>query len=238
MESNQVNFIDHSSPGIDLFPEPNRVFSCNVEQHADYLNPIALIDLNLINPNWQGKIPLLSPIEPTIEGLLGDNGNHQTHHYYLGINTICFKVDDNNLVEFMGDFSYFEKSHNPNCKANNEQYEIEHKAYKQKKMQYHLGQTLFYCDKPLFEPEGYQLFIKFGGEACARGNWTGNIHVPLNRLINGDYESPIFPIAEDGSRFYFIASVCGHYFRYSGADQILLFYEPNNKIILYTFDWS
>ncbi|SET07883.1 hypothetical protein [Thorsellia anophelis] len=234
---NPISNVGIHTLGIELFPDAEKVFSRDVEKHAEFLNPLLLIELSLINPKWQGSVPLLSPIEPTIEGFLGDGGDHSTHNYYLGINTICLKADDNWRFELMGDFAYFEKEHVPNSKENNENYAREQASYEKKKALFRAGETLYNFSTPLFVEGGEPLFNKFGGEANI-GNWTNDIHLPLNQEPYSHSDEMIYPLAEDGNRFYFIASVSGYYFRDSGADEILLFYEPVNKIILLTFDWS
>jgi hypothetical protein len=46
------------------------------------------------------------------------------------------------------------------------------------------------------------------------------------------------PLTQEGIPVHLIASVAGRDSCTSGADSILLFYEPNSKIALLTLDWG
>ena len=45
-------------------------------------------------------------------------------------------------------------------------------------------------------------------------------------------------ITYKGKSFFFVASVADYNWCATGADSILLFYEPENRIALFTFDWT
>ena len=47
-----------------------------------------------------------------------------------------------------------------------------------------------------------------------------------------------FPLTEDGRPFRFVAAVPGWNYRDGGADQIPLFYDPQTRVALQTFEWS
>ncbi|MEY9842182.1 hypothetical protein [Streptacidiphilus sp. EB103A] len=58
-------------------------------------------------------------------------------------------------------------------------------------------------------------------------------------LFPVDYDGDrAWPIGPAGRRFEFVAAVPGWHYRSSGADWIMLFFEPVDRLALLTFDWS
>lgn len=55
----------------------------------------------------------------------------------------------------------------------------------------------------------------------------------LDELLNNGIE-----ITYQGNPFYYIGSVAGYNYCGSGADAIILMYEPVSQIVLFTFDYS
>jgi len=62
------------------FPAPEDVFERDVAQHCEYLLPLASVCLSRINPDWQGEVHFVLPIEPH-DGVVGDDT--KDHHTYL-----------------------------------------------------------------------------------------------------------------------------------------------------------
>jgi hypothetical protein len=48
----------------------------------------------------------------------------------------------------------------------------------------------------------------------------------------------LVPVVADVDDFYFIASAAGYHYRRHNADEILLFYSPQTRTVLQTFDWT
>ena len=95
---------------------------------------------------------------------------------------------------------------------------------------------------PLYEPwtEGYDstssryLLGQLGGLSSG-GNWSNLTNELLSDVGTDDGIHPIHP--ETGAHFEFIASTYANTF--GGHDcEILLFYEPQSRTVLQTFDWS
>ena len=95
---------------------------------------------------------------------------------------------------------------------------------------------------PLYEPwtEGYDstsgryLLGQLGGLSWG-GNWSNGTEPLLSATGTEDGIHPIHP--ETGAHFEFIASTYADGF--TGHDcEILLFYEPQSRVVLQTFDWS
>jgi hypothetical protein len=80
---------------------------------------------------------------------------------------------------------------------------------------------------------------QLGGDAPA-GNWVDTTDFPVlleDDELDEDYERA-WPLSPSGNRFQHVASVPGWHYRSSGADSILLFFEPVERLALLTFDWS
>lgn len=95
---------------------------------------------------------------------------------------------------------------------------------------------------PLYEPatdcyettSGRYVLGLLGGPSWG-GNWS-NVTEPLLSDIGGfDGIHPIHP--ETGAHFVFIGSTCADAFTEMGTET-LLFYEPESRTVLQTFDWS
>ncbi|MFD7498414.1 hypothetical protein ACFV8T_39945 [Streptomyces sp. NPDC059832] len=61
--------------------------------------------------------------------------------------------------------------------------------------------------------------------------WADLFHVEYD-------DNSAWPVSSAGNPFHFVASVPGWHYRRTGADSILLFFEPVERLALLTFDWS
>jgi len=212
---------------LRAFPDPATVFADPVERYARLLSPLMSVDLSAVNSSWSGWAPLVSPVEPP-EGYLGD-GTEEFHSYYARHNWVGFRLDDSSRLHLLGDWRYFlAESDDPEVRADQElveHYRAEHEAYADRKR--------------LFDQQG-ELSDLWDDDLCRVGgtveygwNWTSLDLFPLNT----DNDEDVYPVAENGDRFYFVAHVPGWDFRKSGA-VTFMFYEPNSRTVLFTFDWS
>lgn len=95
---------------------------------------------------------------------------------------------------------------------------------------------------PVFEPatESYEtssgryLLGQLGGQAWG-GNWSNLTNPLLSAVGTDDGIHPIHP--ETGAHFVFICSANADAFTATGTET-LLFYEPESRTVLQTFDWS
>lgn len=86
---------------ITMFPEPVAVFADAVEQHAKFLFPLFSINLNLINPLWDGKLHMLQFNEDPYNPV-----GAKTFNEYCTDCMIAFDVIDGKY-SFKTDFDYF-----------------------------------------------------------------------------------------------------------------------------------
>ena len=233
---------------IRPFPDPGDVFVSEQIGLAEYMHPLVSIDLAIVNPEWSGFVHIVSPIEPA-EGLIGD-GTERFHNEYLNENCIVFKVE-NGKYSFMGDKRYFlkawDRSQVPSdqiARYNelSEHYDVEERSYRHGLSLYRKTGNVHRLDADgnfVFgnrEPE--PLLEKLGGYAEIY-----NFHVGIdieaeygrNPTGHGDY---VVPYSKAGRPYRHVASVPGYFYRNRGADSIVLFYEPVEKLALTTFDWT
>ena len=53
---------------VKPFPEPESVFFGNIEKQREMLLPLAIVELNYINSEWSGVLPVITPAEPGPNG--------------------------------------------------------------------------------------------------------------------------------------------------------------------------
>ncbi len=247
-------------PGLTAFPTD--VFAPEQPWLADHLLPLISIDLGILRPELAGTAAhMLCPIEPC-EGYIGDGTEH-CHNAYAAHNWLAFKLTEDNRYLFLGNEGYFlgapehegrlaqdpfAKEHFTHVSAMRESY-AKARAYFEANGR--LASYSLYGDGEAME-NAY--LDSLGGEIWY-GNWTGHPPPPSAFVLTdeagtyqkGDhtYRHDSEELTDDGIRityegkpFLFVASVAGYNWCATGADSILLFYEPENRIALFTFDWT
>lgn len=239
-------------PYLKVYPNPETVFGNSVTWCARHLLPLVSIELSSVNPSWSGWVHMINPCEP-FEGTIGCM-TQSYHSYYCRDNWIGFHLDKDNKYEWLGNWRYFLLENDledlPDMLAGypkqtlikemQEDYERQYMVYKLAKDNYAQQQLLYspsYLDpesgvkKRPDKPE--RLIDQLGG-GQSWGNWISSSDMPLDKSNTDD----IVPVTPNGERFHFIAGVPAYHYCATGADWILLFYEPNTRTVLLTFDWS
>ncbi|MDR7148992.1 hypothetical protein J2W49_000941 [Hydrogenophaga palleronii] len=120
-------------------------------------------------------------------------------------------------------------------------YAEQHEAYAMAKRRFlaHgklLSVNQFPRENANFDREPSSNFLEQLGGPAAGGNWAetdGGI-----RLMADDEWNDVYPVGPTGNRFHFVAQVPGWHYCKAGADSIILFFEPVERIALITFDWT
>ena len=231
-------------PFLRPFPDPAAVFAGDVARARRLLHPLVSIELSAVDPAWSGWIHLLSPIEP-VEDYLGA-GTERFHSPYARTNWIGFRLDADDRYEFLGDWRYFLA----------ESDDVDVRSAPELVAAYAEQERWFTAYDRLFREHGRLIpadvwartgsgsevpqplpFLEGWDEPGYAGNWADAEMFPLEIVEDGD-DDLAYPLTEDGRRFRFIASVPGWNYRESGADSILLFFDPETRIALLTFDWT
>ena len=98
---------DGETPFFHPFPEAIDVFSGDFAKHEAHFLPLATIDLSHINPDWNGLIPIVTPMEPAVSGVVGEDVP-QHHNYLCRDNWIGYHLLEGK-VEYAGDWRLFDR---------------------------------------------------------------------------------------------------------------------------------
>lgn len=220
------------------FPNPIDVFAGtpdDIKQAAHLLLPLLTVDLQEFDPTFSGKIHILSPIEP-VECILGE-GSDEFHSRYIREDWIGFRLVAGNKYEFLGDWRYFH-ANNPQHPLHGSSeltnlYADAHASYTARKKQYE--QTRSFTAE-----NGRELqFLTQWAGLPPHGNWEGNDSIPRDCVeVNDKGDAVYYPMTEDGRRFIFIASVDAANYCDWTWKEVLTFYDPKEKIVLFTFEYS
>ncbi|MDO5099281.1 MAG: hypothetical protein Q4D85_11100 [Corynebacterium sp.] len=242
----------HLPTSITAYPEPSSVFAgsaADIAFAARLLLPLLSIDLNAVDPELSGTVHLLCPVEPHDGYYLGE-GTEKHHSTYACTNWIGFRLTDDNRYEFLGDWRYFHVAnpdspyaHDPELSKD---YADTHASYLKHKDFYHQHRLLAHpgYGNPL-DPELARTsplaFLDWWHEPPVSGNWECEDAFPTTKMTvptESGTETATFPITDDGRPFRFIGAVPGYSYSDSGPDAILLFFDPETRIALLTFDWT
>lgn len=224
--NNMRENIDEPQPFLRPFPEPEDVFVEPVQKYVRHFLPLVSIDLSAVNPEWNGWIHLLNPCEPE-DGLIGEYTT-EYYSYYCRENWIGFRLTEDNKYELLGDWRYFllEGEDADEYTDLQEHYQQQHES--------------FAAAKARFRAEGemHDNFIDQLGGTVGWGNWSGDIGDGDKVPQDDSDDDNIRPLTPDGKPFHFVAGVPAYNYCASGADWILLFFEPESRTVLFTFDWT
>ncbi len=222
-----------------------------VEEQAwlkDHFLPLISIDLEMLNPDWKGKtVHLLNPFEP-YEGYIGD-GTEAHHNEFTAPNWLAFRLTDDNKYEFLGNEGFFMRS--PINKNNPENYYEEEYAdelrenYQKSQENIQKYGSLVDARYPEYQgkPNRKNYLDDIGG-GFWYGNWTEGAKIPsafemtVKEYTDDDTPNDGIEILYKGNPFYYIGNVAAYNYCGSGADAIILMYEPVSGIVLFTFDFS
>lgn len=216
-----------------VLPDVADVFVADQDWLGSLLHPLVSIDLSAVDPGWSGRVHVLSPVEPD-DGLLGDTTTEH-HDDHTGENWLSFRVEDDGRYRFLGSRQFFAVEDNADL------YTQAAAEFAGAKVRYARAGALVWGDEddPTLQREGWGTDIaivdQFGGEP-GYGNWVGTPPTAF-RLDQTDPGTPVLRLA-DGRPFTFIAVTAGYPWRHQGADGILLFFEPETRTAVLTFDWT
>lgn len=232
-------------PGMQAFPAAAEVFSEQQPWLSQHFLPLISIDLGLLRPELAGTVVhMLNPLEPS-EGYIGD-GTEAHHNDYTAPNWLSFRLDEHNRYHFLGREGYFQAAalHGgvfDDADAVQHREEM-HSSYAQAKAYYQaegrLGVDYGYGETVI------QSYLDSLGGDIWYGNWT--VHPPIAPAFsmhieennNDNLPDDGICITHQGQAFLYVAEVSGYNWCAHGADAILLFYEPQSRTVLFTYEWT
>lgn len=230
---------------LKLFPECKDVFFDDLQQHIEYLLPLASFQIASETGHTTYTMHFVSPIEP-YDGLVGEDTTPY-HNHYCRPNWIAYSLIENK-IRFLSDYGFFRKRYlelHADYKetfqgvaeyldslpaALSSHYAKTKGAYEDKKAGYISGNI----PADFFSHELY-----LGGNPT-EGNWSECSELPLERveLVQGSKMNRFYyPLTEDNRKFRYIGSIESQYFGCNSCNILLFFDEPTGTI-LNTFEWS
>ncbi len=219
-------------PGITPFPE--NIFTDDQPWLANHLLPLLSIDLGILRDELSGTVVhVICPVEP-YDGYIGE-GTTSFHNEFTSPNWFAFQLTDSNRYRFLGSERYF--------LTNKGEFDSKHEA---------LMRESYAKSHDYFEKNGrlasYSMYgsgeahenswlNNLGGD-FENGNWIYGAEVPSAFRLTGKLVGEKIEITYQGNSFFHVADVAGYNYCATGADSILVFYEPKSRIVLFTFDWS
>lgn len=237
--------------GLHPFPDPDSVFVPDQADLIEHLQPFFSIDLNVVNPEWSGYLTMLGPLEPTEHQLVGQATEETPWHSpLLHTNWIGFKLEEGRY-RLMGDPRFFflhgdnEQLSDPYEDARKNliiHYADQKLAFDAAKKMYNDSGRLFSPSAlahrvPLYDVERMTFVNQIGGVADYSKLTTSCL--TLGYEVND--KSGItagYPFSHAGHPFHHVASVPAHHYQSWGADLIMMFYEPVEQLVLFTFYWD
>ncbi|WP_426212602.1 enolase [Massilia sp. TWP1-3-3] len=205
-----------------LTPLPEHVFVDDQPWLADHLLPLLSIDLGLVRPELAGTVVhMLQPIGP-IEGYIGDD-TREFHNEFTAPNWFALHLTEDNRYRFLGQEEYF-LPYDEEYAAGLTEYKAKVRAYAKD----HGRLAEFPSDFKGMAYEHAWLDI-LGGEFWA-GNWTTEDPPCAFEFNYEEREDNRIELNYQGKPFFPVACANGL--------TILMFYEPESRTILFTFDES
>ncbi|MDO5356813.1 MAG: hypothetical protein Q4E77_04880 [Conchiformibius sp.] len=226
---------EHLTP----FPEAEAVFCPEQAWLSKHFIPLLSIDLAVFNPEWAGTVVhMLNPIEP-YDCYIGYTTT-EYHNEFTCPNWLAFRLSDDNRYVFLGQEGYFQNT--PFHKVD---------AYllqKEAKMRENYQHAKQFFQEHAQLPNNNAFLDILGGD-FTDDNWATENPPPafsVNYLAS-DFDHPALnmndyydpnSISYQGKPFIHIAEVAGYNWCEDGADAIILMYEPESRIVLFTFNWT
>ncbi|WP_294279828.1 hypothetical protein [uncultured Chryseobacterium sp.] len=242
MENHHTNFYEKDIRELKegLTPFPENIFVADQAWLGNYVLPLISVDLGILWPDLKGTVlHFLNPTEP-YEGVIGENTT-DFHTEFCTENWLAFRLTEDNQYAFLGKEEYFLSApkHQDTIDADfTEHIKTIRDNYQRTKARFKMtGQLL-----PWQEDNPQSFLDTLGGELW-EGNWTFMAPVPPAFEMNVDDSGEDLPndgisMTYQGKEFRYVGEVSGYNYCGEGADAILLFYEPESRMVLFTYDWT
>ncbi|MGG6351660.1 hypothetical protein [Pseudomonas putida] len=234
--------------GFYMFPEPEHVFVPDQTDLARHLHPLFSIDLSMVNREWSGELHMLCPLEPGEDRQVGFATEHTDYHSaLLQTNWIGFKLEGRHY-RLMGDPRYFflheenaglsdpypdTRSELTTCYEDcNSSFEAVREAYR--KTGYLLDSYRLHYGESVDSRDRCPFVEQIGGDVDL---WTVGMNGMPLYITESEYNGirVVYPRSPSGHPFHHVATVPTYSYQLGGPEKIIMFYEPIEKLVLFTF---
>lgn len=228
-----------------MVPFPTDVFPADQAWLAQHLLPLLKIDLGVLRPELAGQVAtMLCPIEP-YDGCIGES-TEEHHNDFTSTNWIAFELTAGNQMRFLGNEGYFIGDQVDDKHARKHIAQMRESYAKARDYHATHGRLACYSRYGKDEPSERDYLDTLGGRISC-GNWIETADIPAaftleftdaanDRHAPDDAELAI--IRHDGHKFFAVAEVAGYNWCATGADAIVMLYEPVSRTVLFSYDWS
>jgi hypothetical protein len=222
------------------FPAPSEVFANRVEEHSNFLLPIGTLSLRRLSKQWDGVVHFVMPIEPCCGYGCPGERTDRYHNYLCRPNWIGYRMIGDKC-ELACDFRFFHKAYyaeNPPTNDISKHEALELPGHYLKRRQE------FERQAQIFRQDGWQdSLVRCLGGVSLGGNWACDF--PLSAYPDQFEEGGnvhncdrVVPRTEDGRDFHYIGNVEMWNYISDTNGILLLFYDPVDRIVLTTIDWT
>lgn len=212
-----------------MVPFPKNVFDDDQPWLNEHLLPLISIDLGVLRPELAGVVPtLMCPLEPfNGSGYIGEE-TVEHHNEFTGPNWFAFELTDDNRMRFMGNKGYFRSPDNDDDAAT-----------AQETRDSYAEAEAYFKEHGRVGKWSQSFLDQLGGE-ISDANWicSGDLPKGFECHINHDNDDFHVSFTRDGNPFFLVAAVAGYKWLSSGADAIVMMYEPETRTVLFSFDWT
>src|SRR5262249_13856306 len=226
--------IKSAKPFIKPFPAFEDVFGEPMHLHRKHFLPLVSVDASVVYGDLDFWLHFVTPIEPLLELDVG-YFTKEYHDFYKKEGQVALRVTDGKYT-FTGDFNYFAYESGAIFKAFPNQEEEIHADYRTRIASYE---------------QSRQGFLKYGRIPWsasspfdpARGSSGPFSCGPLVTQLGGEpmlgnWQPAGLPLNHSGKPFRYIGEVQGFSYCDGGIQAIQLFYDPEEQLALFRFDYT
>jgi hypothetical protein len=217
------------TPFVRPFPAFEEVFGEPLTFHRKHFLPLVSVDVSVIYNDLGGWLHFVTPIEPLLE-LDVDYFTEEYHDFYNQEGQLAFQVTEGKY-SFTGNPDYFAYESGAIFKAFpgreaeiDDDYRVRITSYESNRRTYQQHGRIPCSSHTPYDPHRSSCgpwVSQLGGEP-ALGNWERS-GMPVNR---------------SGKPFRYIGEVQGFSYCEGGIQAILFFFDPDERITIFRFDYT
>lgn len=222
--------IKSPQPYIKPFPEFESVFGEPVDLHRKHFLPLVSVDVSVVHNDLDLWLHFVTPIEPLLELDVG-YFTEEFHDAYNLAGQFAFRIEDEKYV-FAGDFNYFAYESGKIFDAFPDQrdeieedYQLRFDSWERNRqtfLQHERINSSAYTPFDPSEPDICGTLVDLLGGEPELGNWQG----------------AGFPVNQNGKPFRFIGEVAPYCYCDDGIQALMMFYDPDEQVVLFRTDWT